>query len=40
MKKHQIEFKLKVVTGFLAGDSGSKLLARQWSTTEEKIRAG
>ena len=29
MKKYQTEFKLKVVTSFLAGDGGAKLLARQ-----------
>lgn len=38
MKKHQTDFKLKVVTGFLAGDGGAKMLARQWSLPEEKIR--
>ncbi|MDR6155587.1 transposase [Acidovorax delafieldii] len=38
MKKYQTEFKLKVVTSFLAGDGGAKLLARQWSVPEEKIR--
>ncbi len=38
MKKYQVEFKLKVVKSFLAGDGGAKLLARQWSVPEEKIR--
>ena len=38
MKKYQTGFKLKVVTSFLAGDGGAKLLARQWSVPEEKIR--
>ena len=38
MKKYQTEFKLKVVKSFLAGDGGAKLLARQWSVPEEKIR--
>lgn len=38
MKKYQTEFKLKVVSSFLAGDGGAKLLARQWSVPEEKIR--
>lgn len=35
---YQTEFKLKVVKSFLAGDGGAKLLARQWSVPEEKIR--
>lgn len=38
MKKYQTEFKLKVVKRLLAGDGGAKLLARQWSVPEEKIR--
>jgi transposase len=38
MKKYSTEFKLKVVQGFLAGNGGAKLLARQWSLPEEKIR--
>lgn len=38
MKKYQTDFKLKVVNGFLAGEGGAKLLARQWSVPEEKIR--
>jgi transposase len=38
MKKYQTEFKLEVVKSFLAGDGGAKLLARQWSVPEEKIR--
>lgn len=38
MKKYQTKFKLKVVKSFLAGDGGAKLLARQWSVPEEKIR--
>ena len=38
MKKYLTEFKLKVVKSFLAGEGGAKLLARQWSVPEEKIR--
>ena len=38
MKKYKTDFKLKMVKRFLAGDSGAKLLARQWSVPEEKIR--
>ena len=38
MKKYQTEFKLKVERSFLAGEGGAKLLARQWSVPEEKIR--
>jgi transposase InsO family protein/transposase-like protein len=38
MKKYRTEFKLKVVKSFLAGNGGAKLLARQWSVPEEKIR--
>ena len=38
MEKYKTEFKLKVVKSFLAGKSGAKLLARQWSVPEEKIR--
>jgi transposase len=38
MKKYQTNFKLKVVKSFMAGDGGAKLLARQWSVPEEKIR--
>ena len=38
MKKYQTEFKLEVVKSFLAGEGGAKLLARQWSVPEEKIR--
>ena len=38
MKKHQTEFKLEVVKRFLAGEGGPKLLSRQWSVPEEKIR--
>jgi transposase len=38
MEKYKTEFKLKVVKSFLAGDGGAKLLARQWSVPEEKIR--
>ena len=38
MKKYETEFKLKLVKSFLAGDGGAKLLARQWSLPEEKIR--
>jgi len=38
MGKYETSFKLKVVESFLAGDGGAKLLARQWSVPEEKIR--
>ena len=38
MKKYQTEFKLEVVKSFLAGESEAKLLARQWSVPEERIR--
>ncbi|PQA80101.1 IS3 family transposase, partial [Limnohabitans sp. TS-CS-82] len=38
MRKYETEFKLKVVKSFLNGDGGAKLLARQWSVPEEKIR--
>lgn len=38
MEKYKTEFKLKVVKSFLAGEGGAKLLARQWSVPEEKIR--
>ena len=38
MNRYQAEFKLRVVKRFLAGDGGAKLLARQWSVPEEKIR--
>ena len=38
MKKYQTEFKLEVVKSFLDGEGGAKLLARQWSVPEEKIR--
>jgi transposase len=38
MKKYQTEFKLEVVERFLAGEGGAKLLARQLSVPEEKIR--
>lgn len=40
MKKYKTEFKLEIVKRFLAGEGGAKLLARQWSVPEEKIRAG
>lgn len=36
--EYQSEFKLKVVKSFLDGDGGAKLLARQCSVPEEKIR--
>ncbi len=39
MKKYQTEFKLEVVKSFLAGEGGAKLLSRQWSLPEEKIRS-
>ncbi len=38
MRKYETEFKFKVVKSFLYGDGGAKLLARQWSVPEEKIR--
>ena len=38
MKKYQTEFKLEMVKRFLAGEGGAKLLSRQWSVPEEKIR--
>ena len=38
MKKYKTEFKLEVVQSLLAGEGGAKLLARQWSVPEEKIR--
>ena len=38
MKNYQTEFKLEVVKCFLAGEGGAKLLSRQWSVPEEKIR--
>ena len=38
MEKYKTEFKLRVVKSFLAGEGGAKLLARQWSVPEEKIR--
>ncbi|SFN49933.1 transposase [Variovorax sp. OV329] len=38
MKKYTTEFKLDVVKSFLAGEGGAKLLARQRSVPEEKIR--
>ena len=38
MKKYQTEFKLEIVKRFLAGEGGPKLLSRQWSVPEEKIR--
>ncbi len=38
MKKYQTEFKLAGVRSFLAGEGGTKLLARPWSVPEEKIR--
>jgi|GEM_PF-3808734 hypothetical protein len=38
MKKYKTEFKLDIVKSFLADEGGAKLLARQWSVPEEKIR--
>jgi transposase len=38
MEKYKTDFKLKVVKSFLAGEGGAKLLGRQWSVPEEKIR--
>ncbi len=38
MKKYNTAFKLRMVKRFLAGEGGAKLLTRQWSVHEEKIR--
>lgn len=38
MKQYKTDFKLQVVRSFLAGEGGAKLLARQWSVPEEKVR--
>ena len=38
MEKYKTGFKLKVVKSFLAGEGGAKLLGRQWSAPEKKIR--
>lgn len=38
MEKYKTEFKLQVVTSFLSGEGGAKLLARLYSVPEEKIR--
>ncbi len=38
MKQYQTEFKLQIVESFLAGEGGAKLLARQWSVPDKKIR--
>ncbi len=38
MRKYETEYKLKVVKSFLDGNGGAKMLARQWSVPEEKIR--
>lgn len=38
MKKYQTEFKLEIVKSYLGGEGGAKLLSRQWSVPEEKIR--
>lgn len=38
MAKYKTEFKVEVVKSFLSGEGGAKLLARQWSVPEEKIR--
>ena len=38
MEKYKTEFKLKIVKSLMAGEGGAKLLARQWSVPEEKIR--
>jgi transposase len=38
MKQYKTDCKLQVVQSFLAGEGGAKLLARQWSVPEEKIR--
>ncbi len=35
MEKYKIEFKLKVIKSFLAGEGGAKLLERQWAVPEE-----
>lgn len=38
MEKYKTVFKLKVFKSYLAGQGGTKLLSRQWSVPEEKIR--
>ena len=38
MKKYKPEFKPGVAQSFLAGEGGAKLLARQWSVPEGKLR--
>nr|ART90301.1 transposase [uncultured bacterium] len=38
MANYETGFKLKVVNSFLAGNGGAKLLSRQWSVPEERIR--
>lgn len=38
MEKYKAQFKPKVVKSFGAEEGGAKLLARQWSVPEEKIR--
>lgn len=38
MKKYKTEFNLEDVKRFLAGEGGAKMLARQLSVSEEKIR--
>lgn len=38
MKKYQTEFKLKLVSSYLAGDCRAKLLARQWALPESTVR--
>ncbi len=38
MANYETAFKLEVVNSFLAGEGGAKLLARQWSVPEDKIR--
>ena len=36
MKKYKTQFKLEVVKSFLADGVAAKVLARRWSTLEEK----
>jgi transposase len=38
MVKCETRFKLEIAGSFLAGEGGTKLLARRWSVPEQKIR--
>jgi transposase len=38
MEKYKSEFKLQVVTSFLSGKGGAKLLARRYRVLAEKVR--